>query len=401
MNISALIKSLIGLAGFAAACFLIVGPLFNINNVSDITQYLAESDRRSSGVTGQKGEASHTVTAIASIAPLEGYDYAGQLDATITFTDASGEDTVFDLNYPADYNMFYDGFGPLWLSTWRNDMPNHPDVSPVLGNSCLQTIRNENLAPNVRYQTGYKEYIVCRILDEQMPDTQQIYDIANASPAVIGVIWTSLNHQPIDYPRERCVAEIRIWSTEIAKPGDRFMACVFVIDEDPQQVEIYTFELTEDRIIEIGGESEAWSRKRVETRDANRLVQYRFMQEWLENPQARQAAVDRAYAYISENLDQVRHQRESQFEGVEQKEDIINFTFSEVLPAEMASFREGSSYGEERHLYFHIRNLICGSDERAALLAFQENVRTFKYDLYQRDGKPRTLFSWFPNFNCR
>jgi hypothetical protein len=356
--------------------------------------------RIKSGVSGRSAETSYEVIASASVEPLDGYTYAGQLHANITFADADGAETVFDLHYPTDYNTFYDGFGTLWIANWLPYIANNPQVSPVLGNTCLQTHRGENLAPSLRYRTGYSEYIVCRVLDEQGPGAARSYDISTAKPAVIGVIWASRNHQPMDYPRERCIAEARIWSTEIAKPEDRFMACVFVINEEPQQVEVFAFELTEDRIIEVGGEGEGWSRSAVDTRDAPRLVQYRLMQQWLDDPEEHDAAVQRAYAHVTANLDQITPQRISQFDGVEMKDGIINFIFSAKSTSEMARLRDESNVSADRHLYQHIRRVVCGSDERAALLAFQENAATYAYDLYRSDGQPMTRYTVFPNLPC-
>ncbi|GHE97885.1 hypothetical protein GCM10016455_18130 [Aliiroseovarius zhejiangensis] len=393
MRISTVFQFLFSFALLAVGYLLITGGL-STNSLYDAYQ------RFSSGVVGWSAEASHNVTATASIAALDRSSYAGQLDATITFTDAGGTETVFDLHYPTDYNLFHDGFGPLWLANLRPDIANNPQVTPVLGNSCLQTINGENLAPSLRYRTGYKEYIVCRVLDEEGPDAPRSYDITQAKPAVIGLIWANRNHQPMDYPRERCVAEVRIWSTEIAKPGDRFMACVFVVSEEPHQVETYAFELNEDSIVEVGGASESWSRAAVETRAATRLVQYRLMQEWLADLQIHDAAVERAYAHVAANLDQVVPARASQFDGVERKNGVIIFTFRAKDTAEMFRIRDGSNDGADRHLYQHIRRLVCGSDERAALLAFQENAVTYIYELNSSDGRPMTLYGAFPNLPC-
>lgn len=393
MRISTVFQFIALLALLAVGGLLITGRL-SANGLYDTYQ------RLSSGTVGSAATASNTVTATASIAPLDGYTYAGQLDATITFTEAGGTKTVYDLHYPTDYNMFHDGFGPLWLANWNLEIANNPQVSPVLGNSCLQTINGENLAPSPLYQTAYKEYLVCRVLDEERPDAPRSYDITRAKPAVIGVIWASANHQPMDDPRERCVAEVRIWSTEIAKPSDRFIACVFVISEAPQQVEIYAFELTEDSIVEVGGASEGWSRAAVETRDVPQLGQYRFMQEWLADPQAHAAAVERAYAHVAANLDQVVPQRVSQFDRVEYESGVINFTFSAKDTAEMFRIRDGSEHGADRQLYQLVRPVVCGSDERAALLAFQENAPAYKYDLNESDGQPMTQFGTLPNLPC-
>ena len=103
------------------------------------------------------------------------------------------------------------------------------------------------------------------------------------------------------------------------------MACVFVVNEEPQQVETYAFELTQDSIVEVGGAGEAWSRSAVDTRDAKGLLKYRLMQEWLTNPQSHDAARDRAYAHVAANLDQVVPARVSQFESVERKGSLIEF----------------------------------------------------------------------------
>ena len=67
-----------------------------------------------------------------------------------------------------------DGFGPLWLANWRPDIANNPQVTPVLGNTCLQTHNGENLAPSLRYRTGYAEYIVCRVLEEEGPNAPRV-----------------------------------------------------------------------------------------------------------------------------------------------------------------------------------------------------------------------------------
>ncbi|PTX53794.1 hypothetical protein C8N43_3837 [Litoreibacter ponti] len=393
MRISVLLHLIVSISLLTLSFLLVTGK------VSTSGLYRAYQ-QVSSGVVGRSAVPDHSVTATASISPLEGYTYAGQLDARITFTGASGVETVFDLHYPSDYNAFHDGFGPLWLANWRSDAPNNPQVTPVLGNSCLQTINGENLAPSLRYQTGYKEYIVCRVLDEEGQDAPRVYDISKATPAVIGVIWANRNHQPIDYPRERCVAEARIWSTEVAKPGDRFMACVFVVDEEPQQIEIFAFELTERSMVEVGGDGEAWSRVAVATREASRLVQYRLMQGWLDDPQAHDAAVERAYAHIAANLDQAVPTRLSRFESVELRDGIIDLTFSAKNSAEMFRVRDNSPNGEERQLYQNVRNMLCGSDERAALLAFQENEITFVYEVNGSNGQPITPYGWFTNLPC-
>ena len=355
--------------------------------------------RSSAGVTGRPAQSEHSLSASAEIAPIDGYTYAGRLDARLTFTDAEGGETVFDLHYPEDYNFFHDGFGPLWLANMRPDIANNPQVTPVLGNSCLQPIRGEALADNVRYRTGYKEYIVCRVLDEEGPDAPRAYDISKAKPAVIGLIWANRNHQPIDIARERCVAEARIWSSEVAKPGDRFMACVFVVDEDPAQVETFAFELTPERIIEVGGEGQSWSRAPVEARDAPRLAQYRLIQTWLEDPAAHDAAVERAFAHVQDNLDQATPQRISQLDGVEMRQDVIYFTFSARSDAEMTRRRE-KPFGTERALFQHLGPVVCGSTERAALLAFQENDPAYMFDLKRRNGDPMTRFGTFPNMPC-
>ncbi|MDQ2095059.1 hypothetical protein [Rhodalgimonas zhirmunskyi] len=393
MRIKTLIQLLLPLTLMGFSFLMMTGGL-STSGLYDAYQ------RMTSGVNGRASAASHTVTVAARIAPLDGYTYAGQLDATITFADADGAQTVFDLHYPADYNAFHDGFGPLWLANWRPDLANNPQVSPVLGNSCLQTMNGENLAPSLRYRSAYKDYIVCRVLDEEGPNAPRSYDITKAKPAVIGVLWASRNHQPADITRERCIAEARIWSREIAKPEDRFMACVFVVAEKPQQVEVFTFELTGDSIIEVGGAGEGWSRDPVKTREAPRLTQYRLMQAWLTDPEAREAAAKRAYAHVSENLDQVIPQRLSGLDSVAWKSGRVNFAFVAKSASEMRRIRKKSKDSESRHLYQHIRKLVCGSDERAALLAFQENSATYTYDLNRKDGRPMTMFATFPNLPC-
>ncbi len=382
-----------------AFVFLAFGILLLTGSLSTRGIYDAYQ-RYSSGVVGQPAESNYEVTTSAAVSPLDGYTYAGQLDATITYSDASGAETVFDLHYPTDYNFFHDGFGPLWLANMRPDIADNPQVSPVLGNSCLQTINGENLATNRKYQTGYKEYLVCRVLDEEGPDAPDSYDISKSKPAVIGVIWTKRNQQPIDAPRERCIAEARIWSVEIAKPGDRFMACLFVVSEAPQQVEVYAFELTDGSIVEIGGAKESWPRAAAKAREATRLVQYRLIQKWLSDPQAHDEAVKRAYDHIAANLDKVVPTRVSKFDGVEHKQDTIKFTFRAKDTAEMVRIREKSRHGADRHLYKNIRPLVCGTDERAALLAFQENKVTYAYELNRSNGKPMTLDAAFPNLPC-
>ena len=353
-----------------------------------------------SGVRGRPGEASHKVTTRTSIATIEGTAYAGRLDASITFMDAEGAATEFDLHYPDDFNRFHDGFGPLWLANWRSDIANNPQVTPVLGNTCLQTIRGENLAPAMRYRTGYREYLVCRLLDEEGPDAPRSYDIRQARPAVVGVIWANRNHQPLDIPRERCVAEVRIWATEIAKPEDRFMACILVVSGQPAEIQVHSFELTGDHIAEIGGAGERWPRKPVKMRDATRLAQYRLMQNWLQDADTHAAAVGRAQAHIAANLDQIIPNHLTQFDDVDLERDVVNFTFRARDTKKMTRIRDGSSDGADRHLFGHIRSVVCGSDERAALLAFQENAATYTYDLNRRDGRPMTRFATFPNFLC-
>lgn len=379
---------------FLAISVLTVTGVLSTNGIYQTYQ------RYVSGVIGTSAESRFSVTAMTGITELDEYTYAGQLDAKITFTDAEGAETVFDLHYPEDYNLFHDGFGPLWLANMRADIANNPQATPVLGNSCLQTKRGENLAQSRRYRTGYKEYLVCRVLDEEGPDAPRLYDISKSKPAVIGIIWANRNHQPIDKPRERCIAEARIWSTEVAKPGDRFMACVFVVNEAPQQVETFAFELTENRIIEVGGGNESWSRARVNAREAPTLMQYRLIQNWLSDEQSYEDAVDRAYDHIIANLDQVTPARVSEFSSVERTPAAVNFTFRANDTDEMFRIRDGYPDGADRHLYQHIRRLVCGSDERAALLAFQENRVTYTYALDRSNGDPMTLYAVFPNLPC-
>lgn len=393
MRLSALFRLLL-LATVFAFSFLLMTGAVSTGSLFDAYQ------RYTSGVSSQSGAPEHRLTASATTSRMDGYTYAGRLNAKITFTDATGAETAFDLHYPSDYNFFHDGYGPLWLANMRPDISNNPQVSPVMGNSCLQTINGENLARGVRYRTGYKEYLVCRVLDEEGPDAPRAYDISKAKPAVIGVIWANKNHQPIDIPRERCVAEMRIWATEIAKPGDRFMACVFVVSEAPQQVEIFAFEMTKDKIIAVDGSNEAWPRKVVAARDATRLEQYRLIQTWLSDETARDAAVDRAFAHIEARLDQVIPDRISQLNSVARKDRVINFSFGAKSDKEMLRLRQHSSDSADRHLYNHVRRIVCGSDERAALLAFQENAPTYTYDLSRRNGASMTLYAAFSNMPC-
>ncbi|MEL6362316.1 MAG: hypothetical protein AAFR21_14660 [Pseudomonadota bacterium] len=383
----------------AALSFLKISVLLVTAVVSTNGIYYAYQ-KYVSGVIGTSAESRFSVRAMTGITELDEYTYAGQLDATIVFSDAEGAETVFDLHYPEDYNLFHDGFGPLWLANMRADIANNPQATPVLGNSCLQTKRGENLAPSPRYRTGYKEYLVCRVLDEEGPDAPRLYDISKSKPAVIGIIWANHNHQPIDNRRERCVAEARIWSTEVAKPRDRFMACVFVVNEALQQVETFAFELTENRIIEVGGGNESWSRAKVKTRASPILEQYRLIQNWLSDEQSYDEAVDRAYDHIVANLDQVIPTRESEFSSVERRQATVNFTFRAKDTEGIFRIRDGYPDGADRHLYQHIRPLVCGSDERAALLAFQENRVTYTYALDRSNGEPLTLYAVFPNLPC-
>jgi len=393
MRISAVITYFVWIVLLVFLCLM-------LTSVITPRQLYSTYNRFSSGVLGHSAEADHTMSAAASIVRGDGQTGVGQLEAKIIFTDAEGAQIGYDLHYPKDYGPLPDGQGPLWLANWRPDIPNNPQVSPVIGNSCLQTTAGDNLSPNMRYRTGYREYIVCRVLDEEGSDSTHHYDITHAKPAVIGVIWASKNHQPMDAPRERCVAEIRIWSTEVAQPGDRFMACVFVIDEEPEQVEIYAFELTGSRIVEIGGPGESWPRAMVATRNAPRLRQYRLMQEWLIDQQAHAAAVDRAYDHFAANLDHTVPQRVSPFDGVARRNGVINFTFSANHDSEMFRIRDGAVFGSEIQLYQHIRKLVCEDDERAALMAFQENETAYMFDLNRQDGQPMTQHGTFPNLPC-
>jgi len=186
----------------------------------------------------------------------------------------------------------------------------------------------------------------------------------------------------------------------VAEPGDRFMACVFVVSEEPKEVEVYGFELTKSSMVEVGGLGEGWTRAAVKSRAAPRLEQYRLMREWLADPQSHAAAVQRAYDHIAANLDLVVPARESQLDGVELKRGIVYFTFGAKSDAAMSQIRDKSALSADRHLYRHIRPAVCGSDERAALLAFQENAPTFMYELNRRDGRPMTQFATFPNLAC-
>lgn len=178
------------------------------------------------------------------------------------------------------------------------------------------------------------------------------------------------------------------------------MACLFVVDEASQQVETFAFELQEDRIVEIGGENEGWSRSAVDTRGASRLVQYRLIQEWLADTEAYEDAVQRAQEHIEANLDQVIPSRVSELIGVERKDHGIEFAFRAKNTREMFRIRDERRNGAERHLYQQIRRLVCGSDERAALLAFQENSVPYTYRLEQSNGDPMTLYAAFPNSPC-
>mgnify|MGYP007124611280 CR=1 FL=1 len=66
----------------------------------------------------------------------------------------------------------------------------------------------------------------------------------------------------------------------------------------------------------------------------------------------------------------------------------------------MRRIRKKSLDAEPRHLYGHIRKLVCGSVERDALVAFQENTGTYIYQTNRRDGHLMTQYAAFPNLPC-
>lgn len=340
--------------------------------------------------------AAYNLAHTASIKQIDGHDFPGQLDVNLTFTDQNGGKKVYDIHYPKDFTFHYEGFGPLWMATWRNDMPQNPEITPLIGNTCLQPNRGENLARGIEFRNGNREYLVCRFLYEISPESDEYYNLDKAAPAVIGLLWANRNHQPIDMPRERCVAEALVWANEIAKPKDQFMACVYVVNEQPQDIQVFAFELTEDAIVEVGGNGQVWARGKNKARHgADDLVQYHMMQKWLEDENELKAAQDRAFAHVSENLDQIVPTRLAKFDGIKRKNDAIHFSFTPKSKSEMFRIRDSRPYGEESSLYKHIRKLVCSDDEAAALMAFQGNKPTYLYSVEEV-----TLRARFPNLPC-
>ena len=125
-----------------------------------------------------------------------------------------------------------------------------------------------------------------------------------------------------------------------------------------------------------------------------------MMQDWLADPEAHSAAVDRAHAAIIAGLDKAIPERLSRIDKITDRRGVVFFTFAARSDAGLSALIARGDETLDIHLFKHLRPLVCNHPERAALAAFQENRQAYGYELNKRDGSRMVLSATFPNMPC-
>ncbi|WP_282152790.1 hypothetical protein [Ruegeria atlantica] len=234
-------------------------------------------------------ENSSTTTTANTVIEVGAQPVAGKVDphliAYVRYR-TSGKGTQeysYQLRMLEDFKLVGENPQSLWRETMRPDLPQHPDVSPIIGNSCLEPHRGEALTNDKDLALAYSNYVGCRVVAEK-PDGFDGVNDQDASPeAVIGFLWGTPNHQPVSLSRERCTAEARVWVTTIAQTDDRFILCVMVVDAAEGVVESYAYEQSSDYVFALpqnGSEmASRWRRnptKRRASAPCKRIFRFRI-----------------------------------------------------------------------------------------------------------------------------
>ncbi|EEE36294.1 hypothetical protein RKLH11_127 [Rhodobacteraceae bacterium KLH11] len=324
------------------------------------------------------------------------------LNAYVRFQTSHNESQEFSYQLRMLEDFKFAGENPqtLWLETMRPDWPQHPDVSPIIGNSCLEPHRGEALTNDKNLALAYSNYVVCRVVAEKPDGFDGVYDQDAFPKAVIGLLWSVPNHQPVSLSRERCTAEARIWATTIAQPDDRFILCVMVVDAKEGVVDSYAYELSSDYVFALPqNESEMtsrWRRNPTKRRASANLQTYLQIQDWIKNDSGRERALKESGPGILTAVSQTRPSRDFSFvEGIISDQMIV-LTIEVQRPNE---FRAWAGNTAARKAANWLRGPLCNSEHGAALLAYQQNVTSFRVTFVKPDQSPLRE-TWLPPMLC-
>ncbi len=349
---------------------------------------------------------SSTATTVKTVIEVGPQPVAGKiyphLNAYVRFqTGNKGtQEFSYQLRMLEDFKFATENPQSLWLETMRPDWPQHPDVSPIIGNSCLEPHRGEALTNDKDLALAYSNYVVCRVVAEKPDGFDGIYDQDASPKAVIGLLWGAPNHQPVSLSRERCTAEARIWATTIAHPDDKFILCVMVVDAAEGVVESYAYELSSDYVFTLPqNESEMtsrWRRNPTKQRASANLQTYLQIQDWIKNDSGREQALRESGPGILSAASETRPSRDFSFIGGAISDQMITLTIEVRRPNE---FRTWTGNMAARKAASWLRKPLCNSEHGAALLAYQQNVTSFRATFVKPDQSPLRE-TWLPPMLC-
>ncbi|WP_109310404.1 hypothetical protein [Ruegeria sp. AU67] len=306
----------------------------------------------------------------------------------------------YQLRMLEDFRFAGDNPQNLWLETMRPDWPQHPDVSPIIGNSCLEPHLGEALTNDKDLALAYSNYVVCRVVAQKPDGFDGVYDQDAFPKAVIGFLWGAPNHQPVSLSRERCNAEARIWATTIAQPDDKFILCVIVVDASEGVVESYAYELSSDYVFALpqsGSEvASRWRRNPTKRRASANLQTYLQIQRWIKNDGGRENALKESGQDILTTISETQPSRDFSFVEGTISDQMITLTIEVKRPNE---FRTWTGNTAARKAASWLRKPLCNSEHGAALLAYQWNVTSFRVTFVKPDQSPLRE-TWLPPVLC-
>ncbi|KIC40170.1 hypothetical protein RA27_15185 [Ruegeria sp. ANG-R] len=324
------------------------------------------------------------------------------LDVSVQFQEdgEAGQEYSYHLRLLEDFKFAGGRPWNLWLATMRPDWPQHPDISPIIGNSCLEPHNGEALTGNRKFALSYSEYVVCRVVADKPDGFEGTYNEDAYPKAVIGLLWGTPNHQPVSMSEDRCAAEARIWAATIARPDDRFVLCVMVVDSAEGVVDIYAYELSSDYISALStngsGASQRWRLKPTKQRESKNLQTYRQIQDWVKNDNGRAQALKVSGPGIIDAASELRPSRDFRFVKGTLSDQLIILTIEVRHPEEYRTWTGNSAVLKAANW---LRQPLCKSEYGAALLAYQQNVTSFRVIFVKPDGSP-LMETWIPPMLC-
>ncbi|MBO9445784.1 hypothetical protein [Ruegeria sp. R14_0] len=351
-------------------------------------------------------ENSSTATTAKTVTEVGAQPVAGKVDphliAYVRYrTGHNGtEEFSYRLRMLEDFKFARENPPSLWLETMRPDWPQHPDVSPIIGNSCLEPHRGEALTTDKDLALAYSNYVVCRVVAEKTDGFDGVYDKDASPKAVIGFLWGKPNHQPVSRSRERCNAEARVWATTIAQPDDRFILCVMVVDAAEGVVESYAYELSPGYVFALpqnGSEmTSRWRRIPTKRRASANLETYIQIQDWIKNDDDRKRALKETGPGILTAISELPPSRDFSFVEATISDEVIKLTIEVQRPNEFKTWTGNSA---ARKAASWLRKPLCNSDHGGALLAYQQNVTSFRVTFVKPDQSPLRE-TWLPPMLC-